>query len=209
MTTFPGYVADVEAGDTLDPSGWGNAIRDRAAQVFSDTTTRDAAIPTPQVGQFSIITTGTGSGLYQYAGSTVQWRAPWNLPWGAIGSLAPSNATSASATAADVSGGSVTFTAVANRNYRIFGECSISGTVNNDLGELALVDGAGTIKTGRGIVLATSTVADGSSISFVKTYSAGSQTTKLQVRRASGTGTVTFSGLSIYIEDVGPAGAPS
>lgn len=66
---FPGYVSDVTALSDRIKAEWGNAIRDRALQVFDTLAHLASAIPSPQTGQVAVITTGTDAGMYEYDGS--------------------------------------------------------------------------------------------------------------------------------------------
>lgn len=79
--SFPGYVPDVAPGGPV-ADDWGNAVRDRALQVFDNSTDRNAAITVPKVGQACYLTT-TGE-LLIYAGATDGWTKPWNTPWGLL-----------------------------------------------------------------------------------------------------------------------------
>lgn len=123
---FPGYVPDVHAADALDPA-WGNAIRDRAPQVFTTQATLTAGVTAPQVGQSAVITVGTGAftgmaspGEYIYAGATDGWRPPWNSGWGEVARTRSTADDAHAATTAETNCATVatTLTAVANRLYR-------------------------------------------------------------------------------------------
>src|SRR5258708_332660 len=120
MTTypFPGYVDDVTALTGRIEASWGNAIRDRSIQVFDTTAHRDTAIPTPQVGQSCVITTGSTAGVRVYSGATVGWTRPWNMAWGYVGRSVSITDHVLITGEQGIDGMSVTWTALANRIYR-------------------------------------------------------------------------------------------
>lgn len=216
---FPGYVPDVHAADALDPA-WGNAIRDRGLQIFDVAANRDAAIVTPQVGQTGVLTTLSTAGLYTYAGATDGWRAPWNLPWGAVALTLLTSLSQAvtSTTGIDVTGSSTSFTAVANRLYRATAQIpsvqqsgsasaptriEITDTSNNNLADVFLqnltVSGSGSRGSAGGEVI-------------LAGLAAGAFLVKLRALVSAGTATLTGSTSSqafVLVEDIGPNGAPS
>lgn len=212
---LPGYVPDVSDGDTI-VADWGDAIRDRAPQIFADTTTRDAAITSPKVGQSCIITTGSNAGLYVFAGATDGWRPPWDLEWGELARTVLTTASGVVADAAEhtVTGAATTFTAVANRKYRV----TISGAFRPQ--QAAGTASTVTIKVKDGTTLieqARAPVVDGSkdamfSFSVETTLTAGSHTVNVtqQNSNAAGVNQVgTIVPLVVIVEDIGPSGAPS
>lgn len=219
---FPGYVPDVHSSDALDPA-WGNAIRDRASQVFDTAVNRDAAITVPQVGQSGVITTGSNAGEYFYVGATDGWRPAWNSGWGVVGSVSSSALSQAvvSTTAIDVTGLSVTFTAVANRLYRVTAFLPLvqqSGTLGTT--KVQLTDASNNVLTTPfDENLAAS--GTGSRGGAMGTYlaggiSAGSYTVKLRALTSAGTATLTTTAAAgdpgiglLLVEDIGPNGAPA
>lgn len=165
-----------------------------------------AALPaTPQVGDEAFQVDIAANLTYQ--GPTNGWTAPWNVSWGIVGSVTPSNVTGISSVA-DLTGMTVTFTAVANRRYRITAQAgNVTSTAASDVAEMTIVDGSGTLILGR--AASSTTSMDNIHLQWVKSYTAGSQTAKAQGRRVSGTGTQTFGGLLFTVEDAGPNGLPS
>ena len=150
--------------------------------------------------------------LYVYAGATSGWRPPWNLPWGRVAGASSAAATSSIGTSSvDVSGLSVTFTAVANRYYRttiqipIYQQATAAGYV-----VLRVNDGTNDklqtqeqLATGGSATLV---------LSHVETIAAGSVTRKAKISVDAGSGTIAYTATypaSILVEDIGPAGAPS
>lgn len=219
---FPGYVPDVHSSDALDPA-WGNAIRDRASQVFDTTVNRDAAITVPQVGQSGVITTGSNAGEYFYVGATDGWRAAWNSGWGVVGSVSSSALSQAvvSTTGIDVSGLSVTFTAVANRLYRVTAFLPlVQQSSSAATSKVQLTDASNNILTTI-VDLSLAASGTGSRGGGTGTYlaggiSAGSYTVKLRALTGAGTMTLTTTAAGsdpgvglLIVEDIGPAGSPS
>lgn len=209
---FPGFVTTVNTNDLLDPA-WGDAIRDRAFQVFDTTANRDAAIPSPQVGQVGVITTGTNAGVYEYSGATVGWTPPWNTGWGEVGRATVTSATTGVTGFADITGLSVTWTAVASRLYRTEVKCRVE---SSNAGDAILVTICNTSNT---ILSEMDTVAIGTNLSqphyvmYEAAASAGSNTLKARLGR-TGSGVAKMNATSTFVaymtvDDVGPAGAPS
>lgn len=208
---FPGYVSDVNDGDDITED-WGDAIRDRAFQIFTDTTTRDAAIPSPKVGQWCYITS-TGS-LLQYAGATDGWRQPWNSDWGRI-QTATITATSAAFTAnADVSGLGATFTAVANRLYVVRFVGMVQSTIAADRIRITLTDGTTTYRAMDADIPAANARVTLNFDADVTGLTAGSKTLKAQAQRVTGTGSCTVLASAtqfarVTVDDLGPNGNPA
>lgn len=214
---MPGYVPDVASTDLLDPA-WGDAIRDRAPQVFADTTTRDAAITAPIVGMSCYITSGSNAGHYVYSGAVVGWTKPWNDGWGNVARTVDTSAQSnADATEHVKTGAATTFTALANRKYRI----SVKLTFRNLAAANATItykvkDNTTLIEQAR-IVSAVGTTLAGTA-DFVQafdvetTLTAGSHTINLTHQSSNAAGMNTTGSQSpcvISIDDIGPSGAPS
>lgn len=215
---LPGYVPDVHTADALDPA-WGNAIRDRAAQIFDTTTNRDAAITVPQVGQSCVLTTLSNAGEYFYVGATDGWRPAWNSGWGIVGFAQITADVTGVSTLADVAGLSVTFTAVANRNYAI--TVSFGGgqqVTSTGTSAVIVTDGA---NTRVGLVqqyvaqIATTTLQAATRRLIVSGVAAGAVTYKARATTSAGTFTLhadsgaTYGPATIVVEDLGPNGAPA
>jgi hypothetical protein len=116
-------------------------------------------------------------------------------------------------TRVDLTGLSVTFTAIAGRLYKATFSGEINGSVAGDLAVAYITDGVGTLFR-RGII----TVPDlsgGAGYSTITmqrlfTFGAGSVTLKMQLERNAGTGTVALyaagdSPAHLIVEDVGVA----
>lgn len=218
MTTyaFPGYVADVNALTGRIEATWGNAIRDRTLQIFASTALRDAAIPSPSVGQTCIITAGSAAGEYVYSGATVGWTQPWNQPWGFVSSASKTDDSNSISSVVNVGSLTTTFTAVANRVYRTSVNIpKIQQVSSNGLVQVHITDGSNTIKRSGNYSLYAGSAGDITtvSLSVVETgISAGSNTRKVRATTSAGTLSILASvtgGASIVVEDMGPNGAPS
>lgn len=213
---FPGYVPDVHSADALDPA-WGNAIRDRANQVFTTAALRDAAITVPQVGQQCVLTaaaSGVNTGIYVYAGATDGWVRPWNMPWGAIACVNVTSNQTGITTEADVTSLSVTFTALANRQYKVEALVPLSGT-SGDTARAKLTDASAVVSNDAQVTFGV-TASEYKVYTYVlETYAAGSITRKVRVVRQAGAGgTVTMAAAAtqpavLLVTDIGPTGAPS
>jgi len=102
--------------------------------IFTTAAVRDAAIPHPSQGDTCVISTGTGAGLYTYAGPITGWQQPWNQPWGEVVYSALTTAFVMNDVPVTgkyfVSPLNVVFTPVVNRQYRIELEGSITGQID-------------------------------------------------------------------------------
>lgn len=206
---YPGYVATVATGGPVQKD-WGNAIRDRALQVFADTTTRDAAIPSPLVGQLCYI--GTTGLLLQYAGAVDGWRAPWNTDWGNVGAATATSTQSGITTITDLTSLTVTFTAVANRRYKVWGTVFLgnSSAVQNTL---TLADGSNVVKQTWAVnIPVINNVIPLTPTFVVLGLAAGSTTLKFRLSAPSGAASSNASATliaNISVDDDGPNGNPS
>lgn len=215
MTVYPnpGAIGDMPPTPNKVESSWGNAVRDRVVQHFAATTDRDAAIPAPVEGQFCYV--DALHQLQQYCGATDGWQMPWYSKWGVVGEADNSGADQGSITATSlVTGCSVTWTAVANRRYRITVFALVKNTAAGNGMQINTVDGSSAVKRLAQVHSGAVSSSDLIAYSYVeKGISAGSQTRKLQA--VAGAGTMTVVGVtaggacSILVEDDGPNGAPS
>jgi hypothetical protein len=117
-------------------------------------------------------------------------------------------------TLADIAGLSVTFTAVANRRYKISASGFIASTVANDTGRLSITDGANAQQQAGNVPLPVANTGYAMGFFVVVTPSAGSVTYKIRGERQAGTGNLTISAgatlpATILIEDIGPNGVPA
>jgi hypothetical protein len=164
-------------------------------------------------GAVVYINSGDGiEGLYAYNGSN--FRLPWNMQWGRVGSAIATSNQGTFTTLVDLTSLTITFTAVANRIYRVTSECTFGAT--GAAGDVALIiaTGAGTQLQKRGTHAGGAGVGVSISASVDLTPSAGSTTYKAQAQRDSGADTWTAIATStqpnlIRIDDMGPNGAPT
>lgn len=113
-------------------------------------------------------------------------------------------------TITDVTGLSVTFTAVANRRYKISVVGLIISSVANDVAQLIIADGSNTTLAVSQVVCASTSYSVQAGTFLLTQPSAGSVTYKARVFRASGTGTCTLQAAATYpayilVEDLGPS----
>jgi hypothetical protein len=113
----------------------------------------------------------------------------------------------------DLTGLSITFTAVANRRYRTTFSGEINGSVAGDLLIAYITDGAGT-SLRRGVLTVPALISGAGysqmTLQYVFQPSAGSITHKVRLERNAGTGNAnlfatTTSPAFILIEDLGPS----
>lgn len=164
-----------------------------------------AARPTSPFEGQAIYQTDTDEVLY-YNGAS--WSRPWNMPWGLV-ALTKTNNTNFSVTTTEaVSITSASFTAVANRYYKV----TYVEAIVYSSGTTAMV-GATKLDTIGGTLLSqtyTNTNATASSniiTTGLFTTTAGSHVVVGTLDMDSGTGTAyrVNLGASIFVEDVGPA----
>ena len=147
-----------------------------------------------------------------YAGITTGWRPPWNMPWGCVAvATTTTKTTSISSSYVNLTGLSVTWTAVADRRYKVTGYCDISSGATACIARLAIADGSDTTKAQSQQDLGGSQVAS-QVVHEIFTGTSASTTRKLRALVTSGTGATqsdVYGPHMILVEDIGPAGAPS
>lgn len=167
----------------------------------------------------TIYETDTNETLVYYA-TPAQWRRPWRMPWGVVGQAnVTANQTGIAATVTDLTGLSITWTAVANRRYRATfnGTFQVATGAANDTFVLAYTDnGTPTTFHQHALVFPTTSYQHiGTVLTAIETgIAAGSTTRKLRYNRFTGTGTGTLAASSVepaqfIIEDIGPNGNPA
>lgn len=131
------------------------------------------------------------------------------LPRGVVGYAQVTSDQGSITTEVDLTGLSVTFTAVAGRRYRVTGQILVTSTVQYDLVYFKLTNSSNTT-----LQLVPWTIPAASSnmapppINFVVAPGGGSTTYKLRLLRQSGSGTVTMGANATYpaficVEDIG------
>lgn len=123
---------------------------------------------------------------------------------------ANSTVNATSATPVDVPGLAVTFTAAANRRYRISFNGMIFTTVANDRGGVHIREGTTTLNSTVASVMTVAGNGMGANVQAIVTPSAGTHTYKIGLTRITGTGNINVIGAttapaSILVEDIGPA----
>jgi hypothetical protein len=131
------------------------------------------------------------------------------LPAGKI-AYAAATANQASVTSiVDLTGLTVTFTALASRKYRVSAQVYVGSTVTADVVALYITDGASTpVQVAQQLLTTSGAITVTSSV--IVSSVAGSTTYKLRGQRTAGTGSLTFvaaaaNPMYILVEDIGPA----
>ena len=124
------------------------------------------------------------------------------------------NQTGIVGTPVDLTGASVTYTAVAGRRYRAYLETYIGSTVSGDIANMRICDGGGTqLQSGQSYCPGSGAVLK-ASCTLYSTFSAGSVTLKGQVVRGTGSGTLNTvasatAATYLVVEDIGPSANPT
>jgi hypothetical protein len=201
------------AGTTITAS-WANAnVRDQVVTPFSSTSALASAITAPVVGMTEYISSNDANEGLLTRSSANQWRLPWNMPWGRVGSavVSATMTTGTSGSMSDLSGLSVTFTAIANRYYKMSMTISnLNSSVAQTINIIFANGSSAQLANCANAYMAAGTSA-GVSGFFLTTLSAGSFTIKAMAAAGSATAATTGSGWTnwLIVEDIGPAGAPS
>lgn len=151
--------------------------------------------------------------LLVYTTTTTGWVPPWNLAWGRVAGASSTAATSSiGASTGDINNLSVTWTAVANRNYLTTVFVPIYQQGGGDgLVVLSIADGSNAerIQTQRNVVAGNAT---GLFLRSVETVTAGSNTRKARISVTASSGTIAYAAnypATILVEDIGPSAAPA
>ena len=191
-----------------------NTYLAKQAVIVCTSTTRPSSPPEGMV----IYETDTDK-LLGYTTATTGWVPPWNLPWGYIGTTSNTsgtNQTGIGSSTTDVSSCSVTWTAVANRVYRISGIVpAYKQTTADGYVTLSITDSSNTAKRQTSNLVESAGSGENRTLSIVHFetgIAAGSQTRKLRITTSAGAGEITAGSTffpNITVEDVGPNGAPA
>lgn len=200
---------------TLTASDVNNFLMEQAVMSFASTGARDVAVTAPEFGMVAYIRSNDSSeGLYHYTSASSWRQGPgWNAPWGSVGNAKATADTTLNTSAQTSIGISATFTAVANRRYRISYACSILGsaaalqTCTFELWNAsAKVEGLCSVSVSGTAYYVVSGIA-------YATASAGSTTWTIRALAGGGGGSVVHKGTVspgwILIEDIGPSGVPA
>jgi hypothetical protein len=193
------------AGAVLTASDVNTYLAKQAVVVCTSTTR-----PTSPPEGMTIYETDTDKVLV-YTTATTGWQPPWNMPWGWVASATSSTATtSISSSYSDLSSLTVTWTAVANRRYKVTGYSDISSTAAS-IARLAITDSSNGIKAQAQQALAANDVA-AQTVFELFTGTSGSTTRKLRGLVTAGTGATqsnVYGPHMILVEDLGPTGSPA
>lgn len=197
------------AGNVLTASEVNNYLMEQSVMVFATTGARDSAIITPEAGMTAYINSGDSSeGLYSYTGTTWNKGPSWNAPWGFVAQVTSTVSLQTTTGTLDLAGGSLSFTAFANRYYKVsvWGSLFGDGTVNS----LYAYDTTASATLYQvELPYSNATYASTPSGFTVTTFSAGTRSLKIQLVRF-GTGTARSNGgVKMLVEDIGPSGAPN
>lgn len=150
-------------------------------------------------------------GLFSWSGAIVGYTPPWNLPWGQVAyAETMTKTTGLGAAYGDLTGLSVTWTAVTNRLYRVTGFVDLSSTLAS-VGRVAIADGVSAVMAQSQQALGANEVATQTPLE-VFTGVSGSTTRKLRGLVTSGSGATqsdVYGPHFIMVEDIGPAGVPT
>ena len=200
----------VTAGDVIEEA-WGDQVANSLVNPFGNAAVRSAAIALPTNGMLCAITSAnSANGIEQYNG--VNWRKPWNMPWGEVGYFA--NTT----TGTQAMGGSTTvvtgltgaYDSVDNRLYRVTFQVNQSGT--SAVGLYQVQDNGVTVgDTGlQPVTVGTTPVSSTGVVRFVTTAT-GPRTLRLVGTNLAGSAVLNVNSSArqfILIEDMGPGGPP-
>lgn len=197
-----------------------NTYLAKQAVVVCTSTTRPSSPPEGMV----VYETDTDR-MLTYVSSTTGWVPPWNKPWGVVPTTSggtsgygyvrlTSSAQSGIGTSnTDVTNATVTFTAYANRLYRVSAQADMNHATTIENAQLqVLLDGTAIGTDAIGIQTAAAYNDRFARITTTFTTTAGSHTVKLQASVKSGTMTIqnaTATPTILLVEDAGPVGAPA
>jgi len=206
------------AGTTIT-AAWANTnVRDQTIGAFGSTGACDSAITSPVAGMVQYLTTNLATEGLTTRNSAGVWRPPWNMPWGVMGrTTITTSFRRSSATPADVTGMTVTFTAVANRVIKVSVGglwAYVSASCTNVFG--SIYRGATDLNgatIGRTATININALFHGWNGFVYDTPSAGSVTYTMRMA-SDGTNNVDFFAAAgtpgwMLVEDLGPSGAPA
>lgn len=186
-------------------------LRDNSVPQFANSAARSAAIVSPVVGTFSYLL-DTGS-LEVYYGATTGWRPPWRQPWGILNAAQNTAATSSTGTEVDITGLSITFTAVTGRLYALHAQV-VCGNPGSPIDWIFRIKEGSTLVAYAAQSFHNTASESTQTLSFYGTFTAGSHTLKGTIQRTGGSGTATVlfpnntANPNIFIQDIGPLSSP-
>jgi hypothetical protein len=203
------------SGAVLTASDLNNFCQEQTVMYFANTTARDTAISSPEDGMVAYIgSNDADEGLYTYNGTSWRKGPGWNAPWGQIArNQASGPGTSTSGTTETAVFTSASFTAVANRFYRVSIATTISATAGDAYTMRIRQDStSGTVWWGGNIGFATGqTKLNVHPMGSLGSFTAGAHTFLLTLTRTAGVSAQisTLEAVNMVVEDIGPSGAPA
>ena len=199
----------------LTASDVNNYLMEQTIMSFASTGGRDVAIAAPEAGMTAYIRSNDANeGLYHYTSGSAWRKGPgWNSPWGQIArNQAFGAGTSTSGSSETAVFTSASFTAVANRYYRVNISTTLTATAADAYSMRIRQDSiAGTVWWGGNIVFATGQTKLNTHVMGSNTLTAGSHSILLTLTRTAGVsaqiGTLEY--VNMTVEDIGPSGAPA
>lgn len=192
-----------------------NYLMEQSVMSFASTGARDVAVTAPEDGMVAYIgSNDVDEGLYTYNGTSWRKGPGWNAPWGFIARNQGLGAgTSTSGTTETAVFTSASWTALANRYYRVSIATTITATTAGDAYTMRIRENStsGTAWWAGNIVFGTGQTKLNVHPMGIRTIAAGSYTILLTLTRTAGTGTAninTLENVNMTIEDIGPSGAP-
>ena len=168
--------------------------------------------PSSPVEGMAIYETDTDK-LLTYTTATTTWVAPYNLPWGYMTSASSASAQTGISSVTDITGTSVTWTALATRRYKVTMSGAVYGDTAGDSIGVQIVDGAATLQRLWSAAITDANLVMYWHLEMIVTSISGSQTWKARLLRNSGSGVMATYTTGVtnlaYIEDIGPSGAPA
>ena len=174
------------------------------------TVTTTGSLPAGTDGQVAYVNDNSANeGLYTYNGTAWRKGPGWNAPWGIINLKQTTTSDNSITSTEEVQITSDSFTAVANRYYRItYSEpLPSAGSGYSMTMRIRLTGVSGTILYENGFL-----VAEAKNLSIVTTLTAGSTTIVGTLKTDTGNGTAARASTQpaqLIIEDIGPAGVPA
>jgi hypothetical protein len=190
----------------LTASDVNNYFMEQSVMSFASTGARDSQIAAPETGMVAYVgSADVNEGLYHRTSASTWRKGPgWNAPWG-FQAFTSTQSNTVSSTY--ITGLDTTFTAIANRRYKITLHLSLNTSVGRAL--FNITDGATVL---RRVADQTNPVYEHLEASHVTTLTAGSHTIRATLNLISGSFSLLADAStnthSLLIEDIGPSGAP-
>jgi hypothetical protein len=200
------------AGAVLTASDMNNYLMEQSIMYFATEAARDAALTAEDGMVVYIGSNDVNEGIYTYNGSS--WTRPWNMPWGIVHyGFDTTNRTTTGATYVDASTATWTGTPKANRLYKLTVYAGMQLTsATAGYARVAIRDASNNVQNFRDIYTSLTTAPTSVVVEDYFTTAAVSTTRKVSIASpATGTHQLlnASAALRLFIEDVGPAGAPT